>query len=107
MWLATGGQRVVVGRAGTSSAGNPTGGPRLIRPARPTSALLDVLEAYREGLALARRAGMSWFEAERAAYEAAMALAPEDEREEWASVLYETRTEWMRAYERRPTGCPL
>jgi hypothetical protein len=48
---------------------------------------------------------MGWFEAERAAYDAAMAMAPEDEREEWASVLYETRTAWMRAYERRPTGC--
>lgn len=68
---------------------------------------MEPLEAYREGLALARRAGMGWFEAERAAYDAAMAMAPDDEREEWASALYETRTAWMRAYERRDTGVAL
>jgi hypothetical protein len=69
---------------------------------------VDPLEAYREGLALARRAGMSWFEAEHAAYEAALAVAPTPtEREEWASALYDTRTAWMRAFERRETGSPL
>jgi hypothetical protein len=47
---------------------------------------------------------MGWFQAERAAYEAAMAVAPEDERDEWAAVLYDTRTVWMRAFERRETG---
>jgi len=69
---------------------------------------MDPLEAYREGLALARRAGMSWFEAERAAYEAALAVEPDPaERGEWACVLYDTRTAWMRAYEHRPTDCRL
>lgn len=74
-------------------------------PRSPTSALIGPLEAFRIGLELARRAGMDWFRAERAAYEAAMAVAPEDERDEWAVVLYDTRTIWMRAYERRDTGC--
>lgn len=100
---------------------------------------LDPLEAFREGLALARRAGMPWWDAERAASEAALSVIPsaeeldprlsrgriklcgpreraqreaerdnlEQERDEWASVLYDTRTAWMRAYERRPTGCAL
>ncbi len=48
---------------------------------------------------------MSWFEAERAAYEAALAVEPDpEERSDWASVLYQTRTAWMRAYDRRPMG---
>ena len=69
---------------------------------------MDPLTAYREGLALARRAGFSWFDAEPAAYEAALSLAPnQTERSDWAVVLYDTRTAWMRAYERRPTGCAL
>lgn len=68
---------------------------------------MDPLEAYREGLALARRAGMSWFQAEPAAYEAALSVAPtKTERSDWACALYDTRTAWMRAYDRRPTGCP-
>jgi hypothetical protein len=63
---------------------------------------------YREGLALARRAGLSWFQAEPAACEAALKVAPnKTERSEWACVLDDTRTTWMRAYERRPTGCTL
>ncbi|MEA2202126.1 MAG: hypothetical protein QOI89_2722 [Solirubrobacteraceae bacterium] len=69
---------------------------------------MDPLEAYREGLALARRAGMSWYQAEHAAYEAALAVEPDPaERSDWASALYDTRTAWMRAYERRPTGFAL
>ena len=90
-------------------------------------------------MALARRAGIQWWDAERAAYEAALSVIPraedidprlarrriaqcgpaerkrreaerdnlEVERDEWASVLYDTRTAWMRAYERQPTGCAL
>ena len=51
---------------------------------------------------------MSWYEAERAAYEAALTVEPDPaERSDWACVLYDTRTAWMRAYERRPTGYPL
>jgi hypothetical protein len=100
---------------------------------------MDTLEAFREGLALARRAGIQWWDAERAAREAALSVIPraedldprlsrrriklcapreraqreaerdriEAERDEWASVLYDTRTAWMRAYERRPIGCSL
>lgn len=110
-----------------------------LSPRSSTSALLEPLEAYREGLALARRAGMSWFDAENAAWEAAMSVIPraeeldprlaqrriakcaheerarreaerdriEDVRDEWAEALRTTRTVWMRAYERRPTGCSL
>ena len=63
---------------------------------------------YSEGLALPRRAGMNWFQAEPAAYEAALSVAPNQaERSDWAVVLYDTRTAWMRAYERRPTGFAL
>jgi hypothetical protein len=42
------------------------------------------------------------------AREAALSVGPDErERDEWAEVLFETRTAWMRAYERRPTGCAL
>lgn len=69
---------------------------------------MDPLEAYREGLALARRAGFSWFEAEPAAYEAAMVVEPDPaERSDWACVLYDTRTAWQRAFDNRDTGCKL
>jgi hypothetical protein len=76
----------------------------------PTSAppVMDPLEAFCEGLALARRAGMPWQQAQYPAREAALLVAPsDDERDEWEVVLYDTRTAWMRAYERRPTGCAL
>jgi hypothetical protein len=101
--------------------------------------MLDPLEIFREGLALFRRAGLSWFEAKDPAYEAALSVFPraedidprlsldriarcgpeernrrhgkrrtlEAEREEWAVALHSTRTAWMRAYERGPTGCSL
>jgi hypothetical protein len=97
---------------------------------------MDPLEAFREGLALARRAGMRWEHARRPVYQAALSVLPradevdarlslerialcgeeerkrrelereriEREREEWAVVLQDTRTAWMRAYERRDTG---
>jgi hypothetical protein len=59
-------------------------------------------------LALARRAGMPWQQAQYAAREAALSVVPDDhERDEWDVALYDTRTIWMRAYERRPTGCKL
>jgi hypothetical protein len=49
-------------------------------PARDVlSDLMEPLEAYREGLALPRRADMSWFEAERAAYQAALSVEPDSE----------------------------
>ncbi len=69
---------------------------------------MDPLEAFRDGLALARRAGLPWFAAYPPAREAALSVEPDpQERDEWASVLHNTRTAWMRAYERRPTGYSL
>jgi len=48
---------------------------------------------------------MMWFHAYPVAYEAALSMEPDKhEREEWALVLSETSTVWMRAYERNPTG---
>jgi SRSO17 transposase len=79
--------------------------PSVGRP--PTSEFSDPLEIFREGLALARRAGMSWFDAYYPAEDAALSVAPERERDEWAEAIHDTRTAWMRAYERRPTGCSL
>ena len=68
----------------------------------------DPLEIFREGLALARRAGMTWEQAYRPACETALSVVPDEwHRNQWAIALYDTRTAWMRAYERRPTGCPL
>ncbi len=49
---------------------------------------------------------MMRFHAYPVAYEAARSMEPDrHEREEWALVLSETSTVWMRAYERDPTGC--
>jgi hypothetical protein len=68
----------------------------------------DPLDYLRDGLVLARRAGMPWHEAYPAAEQAALAAAKDNaQRDEWLDVFYDTRTAWMRAYERRPTGCPL
>lgn len=71
----------------------------------------DPLAIFREALALFRRAGLSWFEAQYPAYYAAMSVVPSQaQRQEWSVALYSTRTAWMRAYERRPisgTDLPL
>lgn len=70
--------------------------------------MIEPAEAYRQGLALARRAGMSWFEAELWLLDVALSVArDDDEREEWFEALRWSRTFWMRAYERRPTGLAL
>jgi hypothetical protein len=51
---------------------------------------------------------MTWDQAYHPACETALSVEPDDdERDEWAIALYDTRTAWMRAYERRPTGCKL
>ncbi len=51
---------------------------------------------------------MNWFQAEPAACEAALKVAPSAaECSDWACVLYDTRTAWMRAYERRPLDYSL
>lgn len=66
------------------------------------------LDVFREGLALARRAGVSWQQAFHAARVAALSIAQDkSERDEWDEALYDTRTAWMRAYERRDTGFAL
>lgn len=98
----------MVGERGLSGRDSvlPDSAP-FLSPRSSTSALLEPLEAFREGLALARRAGVAWWDAERAAFDAAMSVASEVERDEWLEVLHSTRTVWMRAYERRPTGCTL
>lgn len=71
-----------------------------VRSQRP-----GVLEMFRQGLALFRRAGLPWWDAERVARDAALSVEPdEEERDEWGTVLYDTRTVWMRAYERRELG---
>jgi hypothetical protein len=85
----------------------PEARPRQGRPSIITAGHRDPLTIFREGLALARRAGMTWQQALHPAREAALSVADERERDEWATVLYDTRTAWMRAYERRPTGCAL
>lgn len=73
-----------------------------------TGAPGDPLEIFREGLALARRAGMPWPQAQAAAREAALSVESDKrERDEWAIALDSTRTAWMSAYERRPTACAL
>jgi hypothetical protein len=68
----------------------------------------DPLEIFRDGLALARRAGMPWQQALDPARLTALSVESDKrEREQWAVALDATRTAWMRAYERRSTGCPL
>jgi hypothetical protein len=68
----------------------------------------DPLEIFREGLALARRAGMPWWQARGAAWAAALSVeSDKQEREQWAVALAATLTAWRRAYERRLTGCKL
>lgn len=75
---------------------------------RPRVRSADPLEVFREGLVLARRAGMNWEQAYRPAREAALSVEPDEwHRDQWAVALHDTRTAWMRAYERRPTGCTL
>jgi hypothetical protein len=68
----------------------------------------DPLEIFREGLALARRAGMSWWQALGAAWVAALSVeSDKQERELWADALISTLAAWRSAYERRDTGCAL
>ena len=64
---------------------------------------IDPLTAYREGLALFRRAGLDWEAAQEPATEAALSVAPsEAERKEWATALQGTLGAWRAAYEGRP-----
>lgn len=66
------------------------------------------LTIFREGLALARRAGMPWEQALDPTL--AVALSVESckrEREQWSVALGATLSAWRAAYERRSTGCTL
>lgn len=68
----------------------------------------DPLAVFREGLALARRAGMPWEQA--LAPTRSVALSVESckrEREQWGVALDATLSTWRAAYERRPTACAL
>lgn len=68
----------------------------------------DPLAVFREGLALARRAGMPWEQA--LAPTRTVALSVESckrEREQWTAALDGTLSAWRAAYERRPTTCTL
>jgi hypothetical protein len=68
----------------------------------------DPLEVFREGLALARRAGMSWWRAVGPACITALSVVSDArERKEWLDTLNATLTTWRKAYERRDTGCAL
>jgi hypothetical protein len=80
-----------------------------LRPPTSALAVADPLEIFREGLALFRRAGLSWFDAKDPAWDAALSVVPDEtERDEWSNALYATRSAWMRAYERRsPSGNDL
>ncbi len=108
-------------REAREALAEPTPPPRQREPpeAKPTPKLRlsfvikgahgDPLAIFREGLALARRAGMPW---ERALGPTrAVALSVESdkrEREQWAVALDATLSAWRAAYERRPPiGCAL
>ncbi len=68
----------------------------------------DPLTIFREGLALARRAGMSWWRAVGPACITALSVESDKrEREQWAVALASTLAAWRSAYERRDTGCTL
>jgi hypothetical protein len=68
----------------------------------------DPLEVFREGLALARHAGMSWWRAVGPACVTALSVvADEQERKQWLQALSGTLAAWRKAYENRDTGSAL
>ena len=68
----------------------------------------DPLAVFREGLALARRAGMPWEQAVEPARVVALSVeSSKSEREQFAAALDATRSAWRSAYEREPVGCSL
>lgn len=68
----------------------------------------DPLAVFREGLALARRAGMPWEQAVEPARIVALSVeSSEREREQFAAALDATRSAWRAAYEHRPAGFAL
>ncbi len=63
----------------------------------------DPLATFRENLALSRRAGLSWWRALPAAYQAALSVESDhDEREAFRQALDATLPDWRAAYEHKP-----
>lgn len=68
----------------------------------------DVLAVFREGLALARRAGMAFEQAVEPTRVTALSVeSDQDERKYWSIALGSTLDVWRAAYERRDTGIAL
>lgn len=68
----------------------------------------DPLTIFREGLALARRAGMPWEQALVPTRCVALSVESDKrEREQWTVALDSTLGAWRSAYERRPVGRTL
>jgi hypothetical protein len=68
----------------------------------------DPLAIFREGLALARRAGMPWERAYSPTRAVALSVESDKrEREQWTAALDATLSAWRAAYERRHTNCAL
>lgn len=62
----------------------------------------DPLRTFREGLALARRAGLTWWRALGPTYQTALSVESDKrEREQWAVALEATLSAWRDAYEHR------
>lgn len=63
----------------------------------------DPLATFRENLALSRHAGLSWWRALPAAYQAALSVESDtDEREDFRIALDATLPDWRAAYEGKP-----
>lgn len=69
---------------------------------------MDPLEVFREALALFRRAGLGWIESYPPALDAALSVVRREYvRGEWQTAIESTKTNWMRAFERRDIVSPL
>jgi hypothetical protein len=68
----------------------------------------DLLAIFREGLALARRAGMPWEQALDPTRCVVLSVESDKrEREQWTAALDATLGAWRAAYEGRHTNCAL
>lgn len=100
-------------RLARERAAHPPEPPQTEPPGRAWPSVItgphrDPLTIFREGLALARRAGMSWQQALDPTLTVALSVeADKRERDQWTVVLHATLSAWRSAYERRPTGCAM
>jgi hypothetical protein len=101
-------------RAARERAAGLAGGAPAFTPPQPTrqhvikGAHGDPLAIFREGLALARRAGMPWEQALTPTRSVALSVESDKrEREQWTAALDATLAAWRWAYERKPTSCAL